>query len=124
MNNIIYRIKERKRIKNLPFQTDIQKQVFDEIMKLPYMRYHGYTGTIFIKSQADKFVDLKKPNSYSQLVQVLVLIFQYKHEEYKKFGVEIKINMTFNSSYEEEPVFQGWVESIEELKTILKTIGL
>lgn len=46
------------------------------------------------------------------------------YPENDKLGIEFKIDMYMWGYQSQETVFQGWAESLEEFKLILKAVGL
>lgn len=89
---------------------------------------HGYSGTYFFRTwklgEDKEIIHSKKPHGDKDLISASVNIYSNRYEENSQYGVEIKIEMYMWGYQSEEPVFQGWVESIEELEVILKAVGL
>lgn len=70
------------------------------------------------------FLELAKPHSWKTLAHIRVRYYTQEYEQYKDCGHEITIEMYLNSYCTFDTVFEGWVENIEELKTIFKCLGI
>lgn len=74
-------------------------------------------------TRTDNYITFTKPHSYKTGGHALV---RYYYNEYPELysGHEFKIEMWINSYCEWYDVFEGWVDSIDELKTIFKCVGI
>ena len=89
---------------------------------------HGYSGTHFYstweKGKERFIIDSKKPHGDKTSISSEILIYSNRYKENEEYGVEFKIKMYMWGYQSDEVVFQGWAESLEEFKIILKSVGL
>ena len=77
------------------------------------------------KGEEKYIISSKKPHGNKNMVSASVSVYRnIRYPENEKYGVELKIDMYMWGYQSEEPVFQGWVENMEELKVIVKSVGL
>ena len=68
-------------------------------------------------------IELLKPHSWKTIGKVRLLYYINEYpEEYQ--GHEFHIEVWLNSYCEFYTMFEGWVDSLDELKIILKCIGI
>lgn len=112
----------------MKFDNKLQQDVFSYFNGRNDFHYHGYTGTFFFKTwepgDEKHQIDSKKPHGDKDSISASVLIYSHRHPDNEKHGVEIKIEMYIWGYQIEEPVFQGWVENIDQLKVICNAVGL
>lgn len=112
----------------MKFDTQLQESIIDYLNSREDMFNHGYTGTYFFKTWPkgeERFsIKSKKPHGDKDDISAEINVFSNRYEENKKYGVEISIEMYHWGYQSEEFMFQGWVESLEEFKIILKSVGL
>ena len=112
----------------MKFDNKLQEEVYNYFNEREDFYFHGYTGTFFFntweKGKEKHQLDSKKPHGNKDSISASVLIYTNVYSENEKFGVEIKIEMYLWGYQSQETMFQGWVESIVELKTICKAVGL
>lgn len=103
----------------------VREQIIDYLHTDERFYHHGKTVTDFFMSweKGDKyqgdFLDLKKSHSGKTLAKAQILVFTNDCEE-----VELKVELYLNSYLEWETFFEGWVENLDEFKTVLKMVGL
>jgi len=110
------------------FDSELQREVFNYFDKRKDFFYFGNTGTFFFnsweKGKEKHLMKSKKPHGDKDSISTSVSIYSNRYPDNRIFGVEMKIVMFMWGHQTEEPVFQGWVESIEDLKIICKSTGL
>ncbi len=109
------------------YDNDLQKEIVYYLNSNDTFFFHGYTGTFFFMTWdkgAKKFpITSKKPNGDNS-ISATINVFSNIHEEHSKYGVELSISIFLWRFQTDELMFQGWVESLEEFKTVLKAVGL
>lgn len=75
------------------------------------------------KEIGDNFINLPKPHSWKTLGHIRLWYYTNEYPD-DYIGHEIKVDIYLNSYCEFFPMFEGWVDNIEELKTIFKCIGV
>ena len=112
----------------MKFDSKLQEDIFNYFTNREDFHFHGYTGTFFFntweKGKEKEIIHSKKPYGDKDMISVSVLIYSNRYPENVKYGVEMKIEMYMWGYQSEEPVFQGWVENIEQLKVICNAVGL
>lgn len=112
----------------MKFDNKLQEDVFNYFYSRNDFYFHGHTTTFFFqtweKGGEKKQIESKKPHGDKYNISATVYIYSNRYPENKKYGVEIKIEMYMWGYQSEEPVFQGWVENIEQLKVICNAVGL
>lgn len=112
----------------MKFDNKLQEEVYNYFNEREDFYFHGYTGTFFFntweKGKEKHQLASKKPHGNKDSISASVLIYTNVYSENEKFGVEIKIEMYLWGYQSQETMFQGWVESVGELKAICKAVGL
>lgn len=112
----------------MKFKNKLQEDIFNYFNTRNDFHFHGYTGTFFFNSweKGGEKYQLKslRPHGNCTSISTSVRIYANDYSEFDKYGVEIAIEMYLWSYQTEEIVFQGWVESIEQLETICTCVGL
>jgi hypothetical protein len=84
---------------------------------------NGVWGSFKGKEEGSPFLDLLKPHSWKTFGQAK--IYYYINEYPESYdGHEIRIELRLNSYLEWDTVFEGWIDTLDEFKTILKCIGI
>ena len=112
----------------MKFDNKLQEEIFNYFNSRTDFHFHGYTGTFFFRTWEkgkEKYqIDSKKPHGDKDSISATVYIYSNRYPENEKYGVEMKIEMYMWGYQSEETVFQGWVESIDQLQTICNAVGL
>jgi hypothetical protein len=112
----------------MKFDNNLQEEVFNYLSSLEIFYFKGYTGTFFFQTWEkgqEKFpITSIVPHGEKNNISATIYLYSNRIKENEKYGVEIKIEMYMWGFQSEEPVFQGWVTNIDELKIILKAVGL
>jgi hypothetical protein len=112
----------------MKFDNDLQKDIFNYFNEREDFFFHGYTGTFFFntweKGKEKHQLDSKKPHGDKNSISANVLVYSNRYKENEKYGVEIKIEMYMWGYQSQEIVFRGWIEDINQLKIIIKSVGL
>jgi hypothetical protein len=112
----------------MKFDNHLQKDIFEYFNQRPDFHFHGFTGTFFFntwkKGMEKHVIESKKPLANKTAISASVRIYSNKYAEDEKHGVEMAIDFYLWSAQSQETVFQGWVESIDQLKTICASVGL
>jgi hypothetical protein len=106
--------------------TKIKNEFTDLLDSFLYYKGRGANNGVwesFTKEDKYSMIELLKPHSWKTLGKIRILYFINEYpEEYT--GYEFHIEIYLNSDCEFYTMFEGWVDSTEELKTILKCIGI
>jgi hypothetical protein len=111
----------------MKFSNDLQKEIVEYLLSDNRFSYIGYTGTHFIASwhkgdiQRGDFIPLKKDHSGKSSAKVEILVFP---DTYSATEVNLEIKLYLPSYLEWDTFFEGYVENIDELKLVMKMIGL
>lgn len=112
----------------MKYDNKLQEDIAEYFQNRGDMYYHGYTGTHFFRTwklgEDKHIIHSKKPHGDKNMISASINIYSNAYEDNSKYGVEIKIEMYMWGYQSDETVFQGWVESIEDLEIILKAVGL
>lgn len=110
------------------FDNKLQEDIFHYFSNSGDFYFHGYTGTFSFRTwdvgQKKYPITSKKPHGNKDTISATVSIFSNSYPDNDKYGVEIKIEMYMWGYQTEEVVFRGWVEDIEQLKTVCHAVGL
>lgn len=117
-------------IKNrqMKYKNDLQKEIVEYLLRDERFHYIGYTGTHWITTyeKGDKYegsyieVDEHRLHSGKGLAKVRFLVFSQDDSPLQN----MKIELSLNSYCEWDTFFEGWVDSLDELKLIMKCLGL
>jgi len=112
----------------MKYTSQLQKDIVDYFNAREDFHYHGYTGTFFFntwkKGEQMYQIDAKKPHGDKDFISASILICSNKYVENEKHGIEMKIEMYMWGYQSQETVFQGWIESIDQLEIIILAVGL
>ena len=112
----------------MKYDNSLQEDIVNHFHNRDDFYYHGYTGTHWFnswkKGEEKHIVRSKKPHGGKYSISTQVAVYSNRLKEDEQYGVEMKIDMYLWEYQTEETMFQGWVESIEELEVILKSVGL
>lgn len=107
-----------------PFQKEIVKVITD--IKGMHLNQQGSQSTVWCSSSEDlknyQFLDLHREQSGKSLALVRILVFSNTGK--KETEVNLKIELYLNSYCTWDTFFEGWITSIDNLKTILQSVGL
>lgn len=108
----------------MTFDSELQEEIVNYFKNRKDFYFHGSHTTYFFKTWEkgkDKFpIDSNRPIGGKYNISAEVDVYKSCID----FGVEISIDMYLWGYQSEETVFQGWVENMDGLKTILKAVGL
>ena len=111
----------------MKYDSVLQENCIGLLLSDGRFRYNGYTGTHWIttweKGDEDQggLVDLCREHSLKSLAKIRVLVFSNRYSEE---GLNFKIELNLSSYCEWETFFEGWVDSLDEFRLILKSVGI
>jgi hypothetical protein len=113
----------------MKYYNKLQKEIVEYLHRDPIFYSHGRTSTHFFKTwtkEKEKFqITALKPHGYKDNISAEIRVYENSlYPENDKLGIEFKIDMYMWGYQSQETVFQGWAESLEEFKLILKAVGL
>lgn len=131
INNKIFKIKLNKRWGDPPLILTMKEQIKEFLGRYLYYKGRGANNGVWESWEGKgedaelnaPFRKLAKPHSWKTLAKIRVYYFINEYPGIWS-GHEIKIEMKLNSYLEWDSVFEGWVDDVDELILIFKTVGI
>lgn len=112
----------------MKYDNKLQQDIVEYLNTIEEIFYSGYTGTFHYQTwpkwEEKSSMTSNKPHGDKTNISAEIRVYSNRYPENEKYGVEISIEMYMWGYQSQEHVFQGWVESVDELKIILKAVGL
>lgn len=105
--------------------TKIKNEYTEFLDSILYYKGRGGTNGVWESWEKDKYTyfELTVPHSWKTTGKAQIYYYINEHPDLYS-GHEFKIDIWLNSYCEFYTMFEGWVDSLDELKTIIKCVGI